>query len=534
MFGMVILITMYRVEQKIHGHTYVYEVTSYWDAEKRQARQKRVYIGRKDLKTGEVVDTKRASSKPVESLSFGTTCLLKHISKQIQLTEVLAKIFPEQYKQLLYLASFKVATGEPFYLYSYWHETQFLPPEFSLEPQRISELLASLGGDDKTIERFFSAWIEQNNKGSAVMFDITSISSYSENNNLLEYGYNRDKEQIPQINLGVISRHSENDNLPLVYRIYPGSVNDVVTLSNITRMIKEYGLELDSFVLDRGFYSQENLSQMHKSHLKWLIPLPFRLLLTKDLLVQVEEEIDSPLNAFSYNNAQIYNHTKRKIHIKNIPCMAHIYLDKPRQVREEEALMQKIVDFETLFPKKLFKSLKHAKEYLDETLKSQKRFFSIRKTKERFCLQRNLQEINSERRLLGKFVICTNNPSYSREQVLTLYRSKDGIEKIFLSFKQELGDRRNRTKSEATMRGSIFISFLALIITTHISSTMADNDLFRKFSKSELLKSLNKLKVFRLANEQCLLSEITARQKEIFLAFNVKKFSDPSYKSTEF
>jgi len=108
------------------------------------------------------------------------------------------------------------------------------------------------------------------------------------------------------------------------------------------------------------------------------------------------------------------------------------------------------------------------------------------------------------------------------------------LKKIFLSFKQEFGDRRNRTKSEATMRGSIFISFFALIITTHLSKTMADNNLFRKFSKSELLKSLNKLKVFRLANETCLLSEITARQKEIFSVFKDNKFSDPSYKSTEF
>jgi hypothetical protein len=61
---------MYRVEQKIHGHTYVYEVTSYWDAKKKQSRQKRVYIGRKDPKTGEIVDTKRESSKPIDSPEF--------------------------------------------------------------------------------------------------------------------------------------------------------------------------------------------------------------------------------------------------------------------------------------------------------------------------------------------------------------------------------------------------------------------------------------------------------------------------------
>src|SRR3990167_3599148 len=361
---------MYRIEQKIGAHTYVYEVTSYWDAGKKQPRQRRVYIGRKDPKSGEVIDTKRASATPVGSLSFGAACLLRNIARQLSLDKVLARIFPEHYKQLLYLASFKIVMGEPFYLYPYWSESNFLPEESRIEPQRISEILAALGSDEKRIEDFFSAWIKQHNRGSAVMFDITSVSSYSENNELLEYGYNRDKEQIPQVNLGIISRHSESDKLPLAYRIYSGSVNDVVTLCNIVKMIKEYELELDSFVLDRGFYSQENIAQMDGEGLKWLIPLPFRLLLAKQILHHVEQDINSPLNSFSYNNAQIYNHTKRKIHINGIPCLAHIYLDKARQVREEEVLMQKIVDLERLVSNKVFKSRKHIEEYLEETLKT--------------------------------------------------------------------------------------------------------------------------------------------------------------------
>ena len=37
----------YVVEQKIKGNIYLYEVTSYWDKEKKQSRQKRKYLGRK-------------------------------------------------------------------------------------------------------------------------------------------------------------------------------------------------------------------------------------------------------------------------------------------------------------------------------------------------------------------------------------------------------------------------------------------------------------------------------------------------------
>ena len=35
-------------EQKIKGKVYLYKSTSYWDKEKKQPRQKRVYLGKKD------------------------------------------------------------------------------------------------------------------------------------------------------------------------------------------------------------------------------------------------------------------------------------------------------------------------------------------------------------------------------------------------------------------------------------------------------------------------------------------------------
>ncbi len=63
------------------------------------------------------------------------------------------------------------------------------------------------------------------------MFDISSIFSYSKNNELVDRSYNRDKKNLGQTNLGIISRREKNSiQLPLAYRIYPGSISDVVTL----------------------------------------------------------------------------------------------------------------------------------------------------------------------------------------------------------------------------------------------------------------------------------------------------------------
>ena len=44
-------------------------------------------------------------------------------------------------------------------------------------------------------------------------YDVTSISSYSKGIESLEWGYNRDKEKLPQLNLGMY--YGESSGLPL-------------------------------------------------------------------------------------------------------------------------------------------------------------------------------------------------------------------------------------------------------------------------------------------------------------------------------
>ena len=53
----------YLVDQKVGKHIYVYEATSYYDKEKRQARQKRKIIGKRDPETNEIIPTRGNKSK---------------------------------------------------------------------------------------------------------------------------------------------------------------------------------------------------------------------------------------------------------------------------------------------------------------------------------------------------------------------------------------------------------------------------------------------------------------------------------------
>ncbi len=64
--------------------------------------------------------------------------------------------------------------------------------------------------------QFTRKWIARYGHSSqAAVFDITSLSSYSELSDFVEWGYNRDGENLPQINLGMIWTDKNNNKLPV-------------------------------------------------------------------------------------------------------------------------------------------------------------------------------------------------------------------------------------------------------------------------------------------------------------------------------
>ena len=111
--SIVLIITMsYVIEQKIKGRIYLYEVESYWDSEKKQARQRRKYLGKKG-EDGEAITPRRL---PVVSSSaeYGSLYLLNEVAEQIGLRESLFACFEKEVAEsILSLAYFQIVEGKP-------------------------------------------------------------------------------------------------------------------------------------------------------------------------------------------------------------------------------------------------------------------------------------------------------------------------------------------------------------------------------------------------------------------------------------
>ena len=513
----------YIVEQKIKGNIYLYEVESYWDKEKKQARQKRTYIGPKNPKR----KVKVKESKEIIHKNYGDIFLLRVISERIGLTELLKEVFPERYMDILALAFFHITQRDAFYLYPYWYEDTYFPEAKKLNSSTIAKLLEYLGINQQKRSDFQEKWIKMLKAIEALYYDITSISSYSNKIYYVEWGYNRDKENLPQINLGIV--YSTKHSLPIHYFQFPGSIVDVSTLKNCVKYLKIYGLKRFTFVLDRGFFSTSNISAMANSQeaIDFIQPLPFSLKKVKELIKKHKMKLKDVKNKFLFNN-ELLSHIKTTIDLGDKIFPVHIFFNEQAELEQKQLLIRKIIEIEEkIIKNKVFPSLKEASVFKEENIsKTYRKYFKWNRNTKK--LERNNKTINATISKLGYFVILTNREDLNKEDILHYYRSKDQIEKLFDVLKNQLNENRLKVHSQMTADGKLFINFISLIIESEIIRIMRKKKLFKKYTQKELLFELRKIKRTQIY-DQVIISEISKKQKEIFKAFEINIDSIHSY-----
>jgi transposase len=102
------------------------------------------------------------------------------------------------------------------------------------------------------------------------------------------------------------------------------------------------------------------------------------------------------------------------------------------------------------------------------------------------------------------------------------YRDKDKIEKIFDSSKNELNTNRLHSHSKTTTEGRLFVKFIATILYQQITKVMKNKEMFKKYSVTELLKELSKMKMISLPQVDSFATECSKKQREIFENFKIE------------
>jgi transposase len=121
----------------------------------------------------------------------------------------------------------------------------------------------------------------------------------------------------------------------------------------------------------------------------------------------------------------------------------------------------------------------------------------------------------------GYFALLSNGVNDSFE-ALSLYRSKDIVEKGFGNLKDRLNFRRMQVSSELSLNGKLFVEFVPLIYLSYIKKKMQDAGLFEKWTLQELLDELDNIERSESPEHGRLLGEVTQKQEAIFVSLGVK------------
>jgi len=414
------------------------------------------------------------------------------------------------------------------YLFKYWAESTYLKNDTFSTSQQVSSFTKKIGRMEQNRFDFFRYWVEKFNDIKVIVFDITSISSYSDLFDYVEWGYNRDDENLPQINLGVV--YTEDTNFPLYYQIYPGSISDVSTLKNILKNLEILKLTKTIFVLDRGFYSASNLIDMKLSKINFIIPLSRSTKIFSSLLLHNKQKLSNPLNLFVFNEEVLF-YVQESISINDsLDVEAHVFVNEQKRSEKSCIFFKKIIDLESTIRKEGFKKKSETIQFLSNKLPNPSRFFHLKTVDGIVDITRKPRNISDYVSKLGSVIIVTNHKSLKFEKILTVYRRKDYVEKIFDILKSELDGNRLRASSKDAVEGRLFIKFSGLVLYSAIQNHMKSKKLFEKYSFKEVICELKKIKIVQMTNNKLYLTEITKRQKKLLESFCVAVPTPPPLK----
>ena len=308
-------------KDKRSGIIYAYENFAYRDKEKKQSRAKRKLIGRLNEETGEIVPTDgrcrklspnfpeyqpncekkqqdndekkrgRVPNSQTRRQFCGVTYLFDEIVRQIGLEEDLRVCFPHDYQSILSIVYYMIMEdSSPLYRYEKWSLMHRHPLAKNISSQRSSELFTGIMEEARM--RFFRLRFNRCSQDEYWAYDTTSISSYSQINNMVRYGNNKDNDLLPQVNCLLL--FGQTSNLPVLYRMLPGNVSDVSILrATLHECLTSLDCKSPGLIMDRGFYCKENINELYRTHSRFVVGAKLSIAFISKLIREKEQEIKS-------------------------------------------------------------------------------------------------------------------------------------------------------------------------------------------------------------------------------------------------
>jgi len=557
----------YIVKQPVAGgKTHIHLAENHYVSEKRSPRQVRTYLGVLDSETNELVLGTRAPepsdqvikllaakgvtysgkrstgpgrkrkrplphnacSKTLDDISMSTVKEVGRVAAFESLAEesglrnaLFASFDGDVASRLLAVSIFLACDGAPMYMADSWADDVGIK---GLSSSSVSRLCAELGENDCARNRFFEMWIKACDTPTSLIHDTTSISTYSQLLEDAEWGYNRDGDRLPQINIALVV--SRETRLPLWFRPIPGSIPDVSTLKLTCQTLEALGLTEFTCSLDRGYFSRSNVSAMLKEGIGFIIGVPLTGSQAKKIVAENRHRLDSIECSFLWKDKRL-RHLSCRYQVKtddgeiqDLPC--HLYLDPERAELVASRIETSVLELEMRAQKEQFVSKEQVLSWVEDNAGKFSTYLNVEEVEGAWRVTRNLQRIHEQVNRCGLTLVLVTAEDLKNAEVLEDYRCRDIAEKFFDISKNSTGGGRLRTGSSTSVQGRLFTTFIALILRCSLEKKLREKDLLKKYTLDEALALLRKIRSVKLPDGQTLPLEIPKKTREVAEAIGME------------
>lgn len=254
--------------KRIHNKYYVYEQKHIKEDGKWKIKMGKI-IGSIDPSIGFVPNSSSLHKESITTVDFGEYYLTYSLT--VDVLHQLEEVFDIKDAYTIYLLSLihfvngftYIKNVQPLFQQSYLSVKY---PSIHLGEKSISDLYDDLGRRQTKVNSFEDLLINESSKELA--FDGHCIRSASDDNALTEPGNKANVFKDDQIN--VLMAYDINTSRPVLSRVYCGGTLDKISVKDLIERKQLHGI---LFIVDKGFYSKENIDLFSKDDNHYIIPL---------------------------------------------------------------------------------------------------------------------------------------------------------------------------------------------------------------------------------------------------------------------
>lgn len=328
-----------------------------------------------------------------------------------------------------------------------------------------------------------------------VFFDTTSIYFEGEGGQELgRRGFSKDNR--PQLKQMIVGAVVDDQGAPICCEMWPGNTADVTTLLPVVdRLKKRFGIENVCIVADRGMIKASTLESLDEQGISYILGARMRS------QNEVRDEVLSRAGRYKTVPRKPARGKKLSpLEVKEVRVEGRRYVvcrnaeQARKDAHDRHAILAALED-----------RLSHGSVKSMVANRGYRRYL---KTLSKGTLAIDPEKIEREERFDGKWVLRTNTDLDAAEVALR-YKQLWTVEHMFRSAKSLLSTRPLYHKCDATIRGHVFCSFLALLLRHELQQQLEAKELcdvewammIRDLSRVRLVDVENGGQRFRLRTE---------------------------------